>query len=233
MVQPWDSDARRTETSTRHNSCPFVTKEHSEEDFNSSEQTQAMGFVGECSVAAWLCKLKRDLELGKTPSRNDEPVPPALSSVNYFQDEAKIPALENSDPWSRPPRETANRLVDFYFRAVHPEFPVIGKVTFRWQYRSYYSNPNVRPGKRWMAVLNLVFAIAAKYSSPVDGQSRETSGDHELYCARAWYLSLGQAALADHPDLQQVQVEGLAAFYLLLTGQVNRYESRWPRTLVV
>lgn len=84
-----------------------------------------------------------------------------------------------------------------------------------------------------MAVLNLVFAIAAKYSSLVDGQSREGSRDHEVYFARAWHLSIGQAALAEHPDLQQVQVEGLAAFYHLLTGQINRYVSRLPCALVV
>ena len=33
-------------------------------------------------------------------------------------------------------------------------------------------------------------------------------------------------ALFSHPDLQQVQVEGLVAFYLLATGQINRYAWR-------
>jgi hypothetical protein len=33
---------------------------------------------------------------------------------------------------------------------------------------------------------------------------------------------MDNVALLDHPNLQQVQVEGLTAFYLLSTGQVNR-----------
>jgi hypothetical protein len=31
-------------------------------------------------------------------------------------------------------------------------------------------------------------------------------------------------ALFTHPDLQQVQVEALTAFYLLSTDQINRYD---------
>ena len=37
---------------------------------------------------------------------------------------------------------------------------------------------------------------------------------------------MDKAALRDHPNLQQVQVEGLAAFYFLARGQVNRYRFR-------
>jgi hypothetical protein len=44
---------------------------------------------------------------------------------------------------------------------VHPVFPIIGKGMFLGQYRSLYMNPHVCPGKRWLAILNLVFAIAA------------------------------------------------------------------------
>jgi hypothetical protein len=72
-----------------------------------------------------------------------------------------------------------------------------------------------------MAVLNLVFAIAAKHSALL-GQSQGNYDDHESYFAKAWQLSIGNPTLVHHPDLQQVQVEGLAGFYLLSTGQVNR-----------
>lgn len=33
---------------------------------------------------------------------------------------------------------------------------------------------------------------------------------------------MSDIALLDHPNLQQVQVEGLTSFYLLSVGQVNR-----------
>lgn len=112
--------------------------------------------------------------------------------------------------------------MDLYFQTVHPAFPIIGKGVFLGQYRSFYTNPNVRPGKRWIAVLNLVFAIAARYTLLIGDGLEGDGDDHLSYFARAWRLSIDNVALLDHPNLQQVQVEGLTAFYLLSTGQVNR-----------
>jgi hypothetical protein len=202
-----------------------VTKQCSDEDFNCNERVQAMGFVGEPSTTAWLYELKRSLERDCASRADDKPILPPILSVNYFQGDSDIPgvgSIGNIDQCVQPSQKRANELVDFYFRTIQPEFPVIGKVTFRWQYQSYCSNPNVRPGRRWMAVLNLVFAIAAKNSVPL-GQPQGNSDDHESYFAKAWQLSIGNPALVHHPDLQQVQVEGLAGFYFLSIGQVNRY----------
>jgi hypothetical protein len=42
------------------------------------------------------------------------------------------------------------------------------------------------------------------------------------FFSRAWRLCMDKDALRNHPNLQQVQVEGLSAFYLLTCGQVNR-----------
>lgn len=203
---------------------PLATVDHTEEDFNRDEKVQALGFVGEHSEMAWLYRLKRYLD-----NRSDAPVGdkpgadrPPISSLNYFQDHTEISDPDTSDLSTRPPQHIADKLVDNYFQVVHPGFPIIGKGIFLGQYRSLYSNPNVRPGKRWLAVLNLVFAIAAKHSLLVESQPPLEPGDHVVFFARAWRLSIGNAALLDHPNLQQVQVEGLAAFYLLATGQVNR-----------
>lgn len=192
--------------------------DHTEEDFNRDEASQAMGFVGEHSEVAWLYRLKRDLDQGiHTPDR------PSISSLNYFQDDTDIIIPDDIDVSVRPPQQIADKLVEGYFEAVHPDFPIIGKEIFLNQYRSFYSNSNVRPGKRWTAVLNLVFAIAAKHSHLVQNQALGNYTDHLAYFTRAWRLSIGNVALLDHPNLQQVQVEGLAAFYLLSTGQVNRF----------
>lgn len=201
---------------------PLATIDHTEEDFNRDEKVQAMGFVGEHSEMAWLYRLKRDLDQDSITPVGENTDRPSISSLNYFQDDTDISALDNSDLSTRPPQHLADKLVDDYFHAVHPAFPIIGKGIFLGQYRSFYSNPNVRPGKRWLAVLNLVFAIAAKHSLLVESQSPLDPDDHLVYFARAWRLSIGNVALLDHPNLQQVQVEGLAAFYLLAIGQVNR-----------
>jgi len=199
-----------------------LTIDHTEEDFNRDEKIQAMGFVGEHSEMAWLYRLKRDLDQESATSAGDSSDRPSISSLNYFQDDCEISILIKLDPMQRPPQDLADKLVDNYFQAVHHSFPIVGKEIFLSQYRSFYSNANVRPGKRWLAVLNLIFAIAAKYSLLADSQPLVNSDGHLVYFTRAWRLSIGNVALLDHPNLQQVQVEGLAAFYLISTGQVNR-----------
>jgi hypothetical protein len=119
----------------------------------------------------------------------------------------------------------ADQLVDNYFEIIHPSFPIIRKTTFVGQYRSFYRDVTARPRKQWLAVLNLVFATAAMHMSLVK-TSECDKYPHLVYLSRAWILSMDKAALRDHPNLQQVQVEGLAAFYLLASGQVNRYRFR-------
>ncbi|KAJ5585470.1 uncharacterized protein N7459_005270 [Penicillium hispanicum] len=200
---------------------PLATVDHTKEDYNRDEKVQALGFMGEHSEMVWLYRLKRDLDQDSLTPVNEQPDRPSISSLNYFQDDTEISNPENVDITSRPSQVVADKLVDDYFQVVHPSFPIIGKGIFLGQYRSFYSNPTVRPGRRWMAVLNLVFAIAAKHSLLTASQSRGDYGDHLDYFARAWRLSVDNVLL-DHPNLQQVQVEGLAAFYLLSTGQVNR-----------
>jgi hypothetical protein len=43
-----------------------------------------------------------------------------------------------------------------------------------------------------------------------------------MYLTRARILSMNGDVLFSHPDLQQVQVEGLISFYLLSSDQINR-----------
>ncbi|CAI7651040.1 unnamed protein product [Penicillium viridicatum] len=195
------------------------TVDYTEEDFDHDEKLQATGFVGEHSEMAWLYRLKRDIDqslkgIKETTER------PSISSVNYFQDDSELLFLDDIDLAHRPPQQIANRLVETYFHVVHPTFPIIGKAIFLNQYRSFYANPNVRPGKRWIIVLNLVFAIATRHSFLAD-QPQPNYDDHQTYFTRAWKLN-ADGVLLRHPDLQQTQVEGLAAFYLLSVGQVNR-----------
>jgi hypothetical protein len=174
---------------------------------------------------AWLYSLKRDLDQGCSTPTSDNPDRPSLSNLTYFRDNREIFLLNNVDPSHRPPLELADMLVDSYFQVVHPAFPVIGKEVFLSQYRLVYSNTNVRPGKRWLAVLNLIFAIASKYSLLAESQPLVKTEEDLVFFARAWRLSTGNVALLDHPNLQQVQIEGLTSFYLLSAGQVNRQVS--------
>lgn len=222
-----DSSAPRADAGVAGYS--LATVDHTEEDFNRDDKVQAMGFVGEHSEIAWLYRLKRDLDQNCSTLAGENSDRPSISSVNYFHDDTGtgISTRDSLDLSIRPPRHVADKLVDDYFHSVHPAFPIIGKELFLNQYRYFYSqtfywNANVRPKNRWLAMLNLVFAIAARHSLLVENTPSLDPGDHLVYFARAWRLSIGHTVLLDHPNLQQVQVEGLIALYLLAIGQVNR-----------
>ncbi|KAJ5721041.1 uncharacterized protein N7483_008975 [Penicillium malachiteum] len=222
-VQPSNSPSFRSDSGAGMDH-PLATIDHTEEDFNRDEK-QALGFVGEHSEMIWLYRLKRDLDQDNVTSLGETLDRPSISSMNYFQGNMEISVLDAIDVLGMPAQSTADKLVDAFFDLVHPAFPVIGKRIFLSQYRTFYSNnptSTSRPGKRWMAVLNLIFAIAVKHSLLVNNEPDEELGNHLVYFTRAGRLSLGNVALLDHPNLQQVQVEGLTAFYLLSTAQVNR-----------
>ncbi|KAL3476266.1 fungal-specific transcription factor domain-containing protein [Aspergillus californicus] len=201
---------------------PIGSIDFTNEDFNRDERIQAMGFVGEHSEIAWIYRLKKILHhyhhgsLGKGLDLN------YVTTANYSLNDSEVTIMEGVELSERPPLEVADRLIGSYFQIVHPYFPIIGKVTFLNQFKSFYSAPFVRPGKRWLAVLNLIFAIATKHAYELLQDPGPGADDHNVYFSRAWKLSMGDVALLDHPNLQQVQVEGLSAFYLMTVGQANR-----------
>ncbi|KAJ5288277.1 hypothetical protein N7508_011052 [Penicillium antarcticum] len=200
---------------------PLRGVDYTEEDFNRDKKVQATGYVGEFSEIAWLYRLKRDLDQHSSTEIKQAPGSPAISSADYFQDNQELSILDYVDLSCWPSQHIADVLVDAYFHAVHPTFPIIGKTIFLDQYRTFYSKTNSRPHRTWLALLNLVFSIAARHMYLTD-QSHIDGDDHRSFFARAWKLGIGNVAFLDHSNLQQVQVEGLAALYLLSVGQVNR-----------
>jgi hypothetical protein len=210
-----------------------------EEDFNRDEAARATGFIGKSSEISWLQKLSKDLlqesyvqpdtrpnsvDIGSsspplTP-KTDVLCDTTTSSLNYYVDNVDI-ALPKVDSHEVPSREVANQLFNTYLTSVHPSFPIIGTSTFISQFQLFFSQPSVKPGNKWLAILNLIFAIAARYLHLVRSEWGGSSDDHLAYFARAKVLSM-DSQLFDHPDLQQLQVEGLSSMYLLATGQINR-----------
>lgn len=93
-------------------------------------------------------RLKRDLDQGAFTPVGAIPNRSSILSLNYFLDHSVIPIPNNIDVLVQLPQQIANSLVESYFQTIYPEFPIIGKEIFLNQYRSFYSNPKVRPGKR-------------------------------------------------------------------------------------
>jgi Fungal specific transcription factor domain len=223
-----------------------------DEDFNRSEDARNTGFMGKNSEITWLQKLRQENKFGsptgpdsevefrkktggasplfgtRSPgSENQKSMPDAVEgfSVNdssYHLDDFSISMPEAIDRFEIPPRETADLLFNAYLESVHPSFPIIGKITFSSQYRNFIDRSPGNPGERWLAILNMIFAIGAKYSHLIQAEWRGDERDHLIYFSRARLLSLNGHTIFNHPDLQQVQVSGLIAFYLLATSQINR-----------
>lgn len=226
--------------------------DHTEEDFNRDEAARATGFIGKASEINWLQKLSKEVnnecevwsasmsnsgDDNGLPSptltpRPDNPSDPLMASANYYLDDMDIPSVNKVDPYEVPSKEVATKLLNAYLASVHPSFPIIGISTFVSQFQVFFSQPSLRPGNRWLAILNLIFAIAAKYAHLTEAEWKEDDNDHYVYFSRAKTLSL-EDQLLHHPDLQQLQVEGLACFYMVASGHINRSVSPSNKMLVI
>ncbi|OJJ34399.1 hypothetical protein ASPWEDRAFT_42406 [Aspergillus wentii DTO 134E9] len=210
-----------------------------EEDINRNEKSRAAGYFGKNSEVAWMQRLEDEAEhrsrQGDDPfgpegqgfdeqhqqqqhqSRNDIPI----AMMSYHLDDLNIPLVDQADPYDLPPKELADRFFAAYMHSVHPSFNVIRKATFTSQYQKFFSQPS-QPPRRWLAILNMVFAIGCRYCRLDNDDFGDGDYNDLVYLTRASKLALRGSVLFEHPDLQQVQVEFLVAFYLLAMGQVNR-----------
>ncbi|KAF4765641.1 hypothetical protein HAV15_003522 [Penicillium sp. str.  len=204
--------------------APSAAASYTEEDFNRNGELQALGFVGEHSEMAWLYKIKCTLDQASTTSlpSQDDFSRSSIASIDYYKNNWEMEVHDKINVLERPEKTVADRLIDTYFRIIHPSFPIIGKTTFLGQHRSLNVYSTARPGKQWLAIMNLMFAIAAMHLLPTQKTAECDETPHKVFFSRGWVLSMDKTSLRDHSSLQQVQVEGLAAFYLLTCGQVNR-----------
>ncbi|KAL9017351.1 MAG: hypothetical protein Q9185_005291 [Variospora sp. 1 TL-2023] len=212
------------------------------EDFNRSDAARITGFMGKASAVTWMEKLRRENDGGRDEGHEDDPRidfgsgldgshgdsaiqferSHPLSDANYHCDDIPLSIHENVQAYQVPPRATADFLLACYLECVHPAFPILGKTTFVKQYCAFYDNPNLKTGPRWLAVLNLLFAISARYGRLVGAEWSQYSDDHAVYFSRARLLGLDSGSIWIPAELQRIQVHGLASFYLMATNQVNR-----------
>ena len=209
----------------------------SREDFNRDTQSRATGFLGKSSEVTWLSRLKKQVRFnedsgGRFEQERDRhqdttmlPDPRhefSTSRVDYNTNDQSVIMTEDVDAFALPNMDVADNLLNTYMNSVHCTYPIVGKNTFVNQYRTFFRGPPIKPGSKWMAVLNLVFAIAAKHSHLTRAPWAGDASDHLVYFERARLLGLTAERLMDHSDMQQVQVYGLTAFYFLCIDQMNR-----------
>jgi hypothetical protein len=142
---------------------------------------------------------------------------------NYHMDDVPIPIDNAMDPYTLPTPEMATYLFDAYMNRVHPSFPVVGRLTITSQFRRFISGAVLNTPYKWLAILNLIFAIGAKYAQLAKIKSKADEADDLMYFSRARSLLLtGAETILDLPDLQTIQIRALTSFYFLAAGQVNR-----------
>ncbi|CAO2650903.1 Nn.00g092000.m01.CDS01 [Neocucurbitaria sp. VM-36] len=206
-----------------------------DEDLHKDDSTRATGFVGKASDVQWLravtlAQTERENEdMGGTiPHRRGSYIPGGdqMTSFSYWADGKNVDIDFFVDPYELPQMETAERLLQCYMLKVHGSFPILPRRIFEDQFRRYFTalhNGNApRLSHKWQAILNMVFAIGAKFSHLTETSWRADERDHLIYQARARAFGLNEGIITTHSDLPQIQSLGLLSFYWLSVGQVSR-----------
>lgn len=199
-----------------------------DEDINRSRESRATGFVGKNSEVSWLQSLEVEAERINHPDQkhagrhiSDPRSGNYIASKSYHNEDWPMTEPEQLNPYDLPPKHVAEAYCDVYFSSVDTYFPIVRKSLFTAQFERYYAEPFLKPGPKWLAVLNMIFAIASRYCSFV-GKEVPDGSEHGIFFHRAKILSTSDNIVYGHPDLQQVQIEILLAFYFLALSQVNR-----------
>lgn len=227
--------------------------DRTDEDFT-REQARDTGFMGKNSEVTWLQRLKHENVHGdeqpapksmsgkKQPGDMSVPVQESdlgfkVSDTSYHLDDFAVITFEHVEPYEYPPRDVAQQLFNAYMVRVHPTFPFVGKVNLSTQFNKFISGSVQRPPEKWLAIINLIFAISAKYAHFIHADWRGDDRDHLIYFTRARILGLNHEALFQHPDLQDIQIVGLTSLYFMSISQINRawnlagFGVRWATSL--
>lgn len=133
----------------------------------------------------------------------------------------QLPALGPLEELVLPPKPVADLLMDAYLATMHPSFPLLWTSRFMPMYEACYDFYGPPSTGRRRAILNVVFALGAVYSSLARAGWCDEH-DHRRFFARATTLGLEDSVFWITTDLEQVQLAGLASLYLIAAGQVNR-----------
>lgn len=206
-----------------------------EEDFNRDKTARATGFLESSSEISQLQKSYKEDHENKEPTAAGQLSPPrtpggdadlTIASLDYY---VNSPDMQFPDvqPHQVPSPDVTGRLWQAYFEFVHPMFPIIEMSSFNSEYQHFITTSAARPekNKNRLAILNLILAIAAVKSHPVDHNWQLCEDDHLNFYVQARKFN-AKIPRKRHPDLEQIQIDGLTGFYLFATGQINWYDTK-------
>ena len=207
-----------------------------DEDLLRTRESRETGYVGQNSEVQWLRSVQNQAQNSKTEPyglphgppgssnhardertkalhqrRQEEP--PTIRHVTdatFYLDSDNIELDIVVNPYELPDPEIAEQLLDCYMSTLHSSFPIVPP-SFDDQVRRFIvslkHNRAFKVPDRWRALMNLIFAIGAKYSHLIDTDWQGAEGDHLVYMTRASHL-LGMNStimLISEPDLSLVQ----------------------------
>lgn len=162
------------------------------------------------------------------------------STSYYFYLDATNIDIDIGDPHMIPSADTAETLFDYYKEAVHSPFKLIDD-QFESQMKRYfarvYIGDTVNVDSKWKAVMNLVFAIGARYSHLIGADWQADDRDHLVYMWRAVHLLQLQSmkTLVSHPDQLLIQVSTSTSYLHLFSPCLGDWTTlillphHWPR----
>lgn len=159
------------------------------------------------------------------------PVDNSIASISYHLDHNRLSNVDVTDAFTLPPKGLADELFHIFFISVYNTLPIIRQDLIMDQYRHLFSEASVKPGRKWLAIFNMILAIGSRFRRISQPGVHENSDEH-VFFARAKCLNTSENVLYDHDDLQLVQAEALMAFYFLASSQINRYVYKCVRLQV-
>ncbi|KAH8692568.1 hypothetical protein GQ44DRAFT_832802 [Phaeosphaeriaceae sp. PMI808] len=173
---------------------------------------------------------KTTLLHGILPGRNGSNYRPGsvqqVSSFTFYLDNEKIYQDLTIDPYELPPPKTTEHLLGCYTATVHDSFPILSRKLLKDQVKNYFKSlqigNSIRLSPKWQGIMNLVFAISAKYLNLAGASWCADERDHLIYYARARAFGLNRSTFIKYPDVPQIQLVGLLAFYYLSIGHIKR-----------
>jgi hypothetical protein len=210
------------------------------------------GYMGRNSQIQWMRTLQRKLDQsggepsdmpyaaprhseGASSKRSDTPYERQkqsagagpLSDYYFYLDNTDI-NIDSDDPDVVPPVEIAIKLFESYQVAVHDPFRILDS-SFEEELQTYY-RVSQRGGTmnvcvKWKAILNLVFAIGARFSHLVGGDRRADGCDHHVYMLRAThFLGLNPTmTLICAPDISLIRVSVSVSYNIGVNPRLTAY----------
>ena len=201
------------------------------------------GHFGKMSEMSWMQRAREHLVglPGTVGSgRTTLPIDPQSAQafdLTYFMDDENLLLIDEDyiQPGQLPSAEIALTLSEAYFHAVQGAFQFFQRGWFLHELNELLTGnePPSWAQRRTLRLVNIVWAVGAKWLQITQLQGQTMVEGHLAYYARARALGLDHRILSDHPDVEMTQAIGVLGFYLLINGSIQRSgcQSRAPALL--